>query len=390
MSGRHNHAEKFKVTFIASKSGIGLSRYFANLAIALKKAGNNIILVSSYNQEEQNLFEEIKEAKIRHYKLSELHHIRIKPLITEAKKLGKIIDREKPSIIHTNGFRHLIFVLLALKFFSKEKKVRIVVTIHSFLHGTPYEKLALLIEALLINLFTDLAIPVARSTALKLIKYGAHPSKLVPIYNGVELKIFSGDNDDTQLSFLPINLSQPSLLIGYFAELIPRKGHKYLIKAFPKVLREFPNAILILTGKGPEINNLKQLANALDIKNSIIFTGRIKYRNLYRLLKRIDIFVFPSLSEICPLAILEAMAAGKPIVATNVGGIPEIVKHNVNGILVPPKDPEKLADAIKELARNPEKARMMGEKSRELAEEKFSLDKIASIITRCYNLIVEK
>jgi len=255
---KHSYIRRNNVLFIASKKDVGLSYYFTHLAIAVKKTGNNVILISTHNQEEYGLFKEIEKAKIKHYKLKELDRIRIRTLITEAKKLGRIIDQEKVNVIHVNGFRHLLFAFLALKFFSKEKRAKIVVTIHSFLHGTPYEKLALLIEGLLINFLADLAMPVAKSVATKLIQYGAHSNKIFPVYNGVDIRIINKRNDeDIQSSFLPINMPKSSLVIGYFAKLIPRKGHKYLIKAFSKVLREFPNAKLVLTGEGQEMNNLK-------------------------------------------------------------------------------------------------------------------------------------
>ena len=374
---------RFKILFIASKRNIGLSYYYTQLGITLKNVGNKIILVSSNKQEEPNLFDKIKKAKIPHYKLSSLDTLKIKTLIVEAKKLGKILDTEKIDIIHGNGIHHLIYAFLASKIFSNRRKPKkIIVTLHSYLHGTPLEKLTLLIESILINLLADKAIPVSKSFTKKLIHYGVNPKKIQTIYNGVTLKTFQNINN----FILPIKPSS-SLLIAYSATHEPRKGHIYLIQAFSIVLKEFPNAKLVLTGKGPLTKNLKHLAKKLKIEKNIIFTGQIPYKDLYNLLHNINIFVFPSLAEICPIAVLEAMAAGKPIVATNVGGIPEIVKQNINGILVQPKNPEKLASAIIEIAKNPKKAEIMGQKSRKIVEENFNLTKIVENITNCYRKI---
>jgi glycosyltransferase involved in cell wall biosynthesis len=379
------------VLFIASKRNVGLSIYFAKLATALKRAGNNIILISASIQEEPNLFKKIENTKIKHYKLDGLDHIEIKTLTRKAQKLGKIIDQENIDMVHVNGIRHLLYAFLASRLFARKKNTKIVVTIHSILHGTPYMEVALLIESALINFCANMALPVCKSTALKLKNHGTLSSRMTTVYNAVDLRSTRRpEKTACQDKFFFGALSpKPTITIGCCAELIPRKGHIYLIQAFFKILREYPDARLILTGSGTLENYLKKLCRELKIDNSVTFTGKINYENLRQLLEKIDIYAFPSLSELFPLAILEAMAAGKPIVATDVGGIHEAMEDGKNGILVPPKNPQRLAEAIIELIRNPEKAKRMGEENRKTAMERFSMEKIAAQITKCYELVTK-
>jgi glycosyltransferase involved in cell wall biosynthesis len=125
----------------------------------------------------------------------------------------------------------------------------------------------------------------------------------------------------------------------------PVKGHAYLLRAFSML--DDPEAQLWLVGDGVLRHSLQSLARELGIEDRVTFWGR--RHDVASLLSRSDLFVLPSLSESCPHALLEAMAAGVPVVATDVGGVPEIVQNGVTGRLVPPRDANGLGDAIREL-----------------------------------------
>jgi len=135
---------------------------------------------------------------------------------------------------------------------------------------------------------------------------------------------------------------------------------------------------------------LEFFSRRLNIEKKILFTGKIEHRAVYELLNKIHIYAFPSLAELFPYSILEAMAAGKPIVATEVGGIMEIIENGKTGILVQPGNPEELAKAIEEFINNPTKAKQMGETCRRLIEERFALSKIAYYLTRSYEFSLER
>ncbi len=379
---------KLNILFMGSSRNGGLTFNFTNLAIALRKFGHNVIMVSEPKEEEKGLFRELARNQINCHTLHGLDNLSIKNTIRAAGTMEKIIDYHDVDVIHAQGIRHSLVAFLASKIFRCKKKIRVVVSIHTTSHGTLYENATLLVESFLLNICAHLAMPVAKSFANRLVNFGLCPDKVVTVHNGIDLELFDEImRSNEYLSLLPADFrSSSSIVVGYFANMVPRKGHKYLIEAISEVSKEFPNIRLIITSNGPLRDKLKILSENLDIKRKVLFTGKVGYRSLYQLLKRIDIYAFPSLAELFPFAILEAMAAGKPIVATNVGGVSEAVIDGVNGHLIPPKEPISLAKAIINLINDSDKAKEMGKNSRMLVEEKFDLAKIVHDLTRCYEL----
>lgn len=378
--------KKFNLLFMASSKNVGLTFNLTRLAIALKKIGHKVIVVSESKEEEKGLFEELIRRGVKCYAICGIDNFSIKKTMSAAKKIGKIIENHDVDVVHAQGIRHMLVAFIASKIFCRDKKIGITVSVHTTLHGRPYENLTPLVESFLLNMCADIAMPVAKSVANKLVNFGLFPNKVAHIHNGIDLDlcemIMCGDE---YLFSVPHDFKSSShVIVGYFAKMIPHKGHKYLIKAISEVAKEFPNIRLVITGNGPLREELKILSENFGIEKKVLFTGRIEYRSLYQLLKRIDIYAFPSLAELFPFAILEAMAAGKPIVATDVGGVSEAVIDGVNGYIVPPRDPTSLANAILKLINDSEKAKEMGKNSRRLAEEKFNLPKIAYDLTKCY------
>jgi len=144
----------------------------------------------------------------------------------------------------------------------------------------------------------------------------------------------------------------------------------------PKIVQQFPSTRLLLVGEGPLRGDLQRLTKALDLERHVIFTGL--RTDVPRLLQAVDVFVLPSLWEGFGLVLLEAMVAGRPIVASSVGAIPEIVLDAETGLLVPPRQPDSLAGAILALLENPAWAARMGAAGRKRVEAKFSLDTIVA------------
>lgn len=379
---------KLNVLFIASGRNIGLTFNLSRLAIALKEFGHEIIVVSEPKEEKTGLVEELKQRGIQHYALSGIDAFSVKKTLNAARAMGKIVDYYNVNVVHAQGIRQLVAAFLACKVFAHRKKVGIVASIHTTLHGGPHENVALLIESFFLNICADLAMPVAKSVAEDLVNFGAIRNKVVTIYNGIDLNLLDKVmcNDEYSSVLLDEINDSSVIVVGYFARLDRVKGHRYLIKAISEVSKTFPNIKLILTGEGPLRDELVNLSRALNLEEKVLFTGKISHESLYKLLKRVDIYAFPSLAELFPYAILEAMAGGKPIVATNVGGVVEVIKNEETGLLVPPGDSTELAKGIKSLINNPIEAKEMGIRCRKLIEGKFTLHKIAHDLTRCYEL----
>lgn len=161
--------------------------------------------------------------------------------------------------------------------------------------------------------------------------------------------------------------SRPLLCAG---RLVPVKGLTTLLRAWPSVLKDEPRAILLLAGEGPDEQPLRAQAAALGLAGSVRFLGFRE--DIPSLLACAEALLLPSLNEGFGMALLEAMAMGKPVVASAVGGVPELVLDGRTGLLVPPADPGALATAIRRLVEDPRAARQMGEAGRERARMSFS------------------
>ena len=151
-----------------------------------------------------------------------------------------------------------------------------------------------------------------------------------------------------------------------------QKGHCYLIQAVSKVRKEFPKVKLLVTGEGEEENNLKKLVKSLDLTNEVIFAGLSS--DIEKILPMAELFILPSLWEGLPNALLEAMAAGLPIIATKVGGIPRVIEDGREGILIAPEDIHGLANAIKKLLTDQKLANTLSANAQRKAVDHFSIE----------------
>jgi glycosyltransferase involved in cell wall biosynthesis len=163
---------------------------------------------------------------------------------------------------------------------------------------------------------------------------------------------------------LPVPEDQVALFVGV---LEPCKGVDVLLEAFARVVRELPGARLQIVGEGPRRAELEAQARRLGLGPSLVFRGTFPRRELPALLDAARLLVLPSRSEGLPRVIVEAMARARPVVATRVGGIPELVEHGVTGLLVPPEDPDALADALVRLLADRDLAARMGAEARRRA-----------------------
>ena len=200
---------------------------------------------------------------------------------------------------------------------------------------------------------------------------GIPPQKLVVVPNGIPVEEFQMDNKAETRAALGISVT--SLVIGTVGRLHPVKGTRHLIEAFAQC-RTSCQLVLLVIGDGPQRAQLESLAQRLGIADRVYFLGN--RTDVPRLLQAMDVFVLPSEWEGMPNAALEAMATGLPVVATAVGGTPEVVVDGVTGLLVPPRNSEALAQAIAQLLADPELRRRMGQAGRERVEQLFSVEQM--------------
>jgi len=176
---------------------------------------------------------------------------------------------------------------------------------------------------------------------------------------------------------------EDTLIITTIAELHERKGQKYLIETIPKVVEKFPNIKLVLIGEGPNRQNLENLVKKLKLEKHVTILGRRK--NIPYLLKSSNIFVLPSRREAFGLVNLEAMLTPLPIIATDVGGIPEIVQHEKTGIIIPRENRNALTSALIDLIENPKKRENYAKEGKKRALSHFDAKKMAEKYENLYD-----
>lgn len=280
---------------------------------------------------------------------------------------------ERIDILHAHGYTATTIGRLAAIVTGVP---RIFVHLHSTYFG--YTRKQLLIERIL-SAFTDAVICCSDAVA----RFAADterisPSRIRVIYNGIRIPApcapatvpgIAPDVGDT--------------VIGCVASLVQHKGHRYLLESFREVRRAVPKAKLLLVGEGVLRQDLERAAAALGIADAVIFHG--KADDVAPLLSLMDVVVLPSSErEGLGIALIEAMALGKPVVGTAIGGIPETVTDNVNGRLVPPRDAAALAEAIMALATDRALARKLGANGRDTVRSKFTAAGMLSAIDRLY------
>lgn len=183
-----------------------------------------------------------------------------------------------------------------------------------------------------------------------------------------------------------MGVAQDRPLIGTVANFTPKKDHPSLVAAIDLVRRRVPEVMAVLIGSGPEERHVREQVADRGLDRNVSFLGT--RHDVPRLLPGLDLFVLSSRYEGLAIALLEALAAGVPCVATRVGGIPEAVEHGTHGLLVPPSDPAALAGAVRELLDDPPRRARMGWEGREHLETRFSIERATRRIEKVYERVL--
>lgn len=180
------------------------------------------------------------------------------------------------------------------------------------------------------------------------------------------------------------------ITLGVIKKLDRTYGIEYLIRGFALVEKRYRNARLLIAGDGPLLGELKNLACQLGCERKIEFTGKIPHSQVPALLNQMDIFVMPSIRESFGVAALEASACELPVIASNVGGVPEVILDKKTGLLIPPQNPSAIADAILYLIANPDRRKKLGKSGREFVMKNYDWQKNAQRMERLYKEILNR
>ena len=311
----------------------GVKRLFAWMIPRFDANRYNVALVSL---RKKDLSEETLESF--GVDITYLHKGKFDPSTLTA--LLKVIDRKKIDILHLHGYGATTFGRMAGAF----RRLPTIVHEHANLTTTPwFQKVA---DAVL-EPSTDIAIAVSKSTADFLIHARQlPPDKVKTVYLGVPLDEFSRERSPQEIAEArqELGVAPGEFAVGTVTRLHDSKGNNYLVDAAALVLKERPKAKFFLVGEGPLLPDLQQQAQALGLGDRFVFHGFAK--DVAAVVSAFDLSVFPSLWEGTPLTVFEALAMGKPIVATDADGLLDVLTNDHDAVIVPKRDPRALATAI--------------------------------------------
>lgn len=241
------------------------------------------------------------------------------------------------------------------------------------------------LEWFILRRFCDRVMSVSEEARQYHIKIsGTSAGQVTTIYNGIDLSTFVNMDYAHERNAVRAELRIPrdANVLVTVAVLRPPKGIQFMIRALPAILPSCPNTYYLIVGGGSHHSALLEETRKAGVKERVIFAGMRK--DVPRLLAASDVFVLPTLTEALPTVLAEAMAAKLPIVASRVGGIPEMIANGQNGILLPPEDVDRLAKACIHLLENPEKRLDMGAEGWKTVHRKFSIERQVEQLKELY------
>jgi glycosyltransferase involved in cell wall biosynthesis len=295
------------------------------------------------------------------------------------RQIRKLIRKHHANVIHSHGYKADIYGYTASAFLSVGR----IATCHNWLgHSWSMRCYAALDRIILRNF--DRVVVVSNPVAQILRRWHV-PAKMVStISNGVEIESFR----NAPPTFKGECSANDAPIVGFVGRLVPEKGGAELLRAAQLVLRTLPTTKFAIIGNGSARSEWESLAHDLGIHDRVMFTGvRTDMPGIYASLRML---VLPSLREAMPMCVLEAMAAGTPVIATRVGAVPRLVDHNRTGVLVQPGDVNALAAAITRLLSHPHWSQQLGENGRARVEEHFSADAMARDYLEAYREVLDK
>lgn len=352
----------------------GISTYTVSLAKALKAKGEDVVVASSGGV----LVSELTSGNISHIKInistkSELSLKVLRGIVD----VYKMVKRLNIDVIHSQTRVTQVVGFIV----SKLCKVRLVTTCHGFFNKN--------MGRTLIPAWGDRVIAISDAVEKHLIKDFQVPKEKVSlIYNGIDIKKYLRDFSEQEKFDLKdsFGIRRDHAVIGTIARFTPDKGHDILLQALYEILKEKPNVQLVFVGDGKERYKIIDQVQRLGLAENVIFVK--PQINTVGILSVMDVFMFtPRRKEGLGIALLEAMASGKPVVATNVGGISSIVRDTVNGFLVKPSRHELLVEPVIRLLKDRALYQKMVQAGKETVIERFSINGMADKVQELYKEI---
>jgi len=363
-----------KILYVITKSNWGgAQRYVFDLATAMKESGYDVAVALGG---EGVLKQKLDSADIRTISIASLaRDMSVTKDTASLFTLYNIIKRERPDILHLNspkaaGLGAFAGLLLGIK--------KIIYTVHgwTFNEGRPFvERAVIVFFSWLTMLFSHRTILLSQREFNQASRFPFIKGTLVLIPLGLQRPAFLPSDEARKQISTRINFDiSKGFVIGTIAELHPVKGLKYFIEAMADIVKKHQKTLGVIVSDGKERMVLEGLIKEKGLEKSMFLTGYIE--NAAHYLKAFDVFVLPSIKEGLPYVLLEAGLASLPVIATNVGGVPEIIERKRSGILIQSKNPRELSDAISFLIEHREKRDAYGAALKANTGTRFSFEQM--------------
>lgn len=358
----------------------GAPLYTMGLSAALAKLGAEPIVITHTHagQPEEEMFGDVRVKRLKGFVIPPLNRA---ASIRIAARLHTCIKYGGFDIVHGQDI-YSPMALLSIHS-ARKRKIPSVLTCHSIHKSAGLWKLVY--QPVVFTMKRANRIIVVSNMSREFcVRLGVPKYKIMVAPNGVDLSKFNPDIDGSSMRKHLGLENEP--LVATAIRLVKRKGPDHLIAAFSKILKKVPDAKLAMAGEGPEMNNLCAQIKRLDIEKSVFMLGALPHTKVAELMATANVFVLPSMMESFPLTAVEAMAVGVPIVCPKVGGVPEIVIEEFNGLMFPPADDAALADAIVRILKNQPLAKRLRENGLKIVREKFSWEAAAKRTLNIYEM----
>lgn len=365
-----------RILHLISSGGLfGAERVAVELSKSLKKTYHCEpilgVIRNVYNPHEE-ILEEAKSNGIAYTVFSCRSQLDLKLAFS----IREFIKRNRIDVIHCHGYKSNFYGLLASR-----GEVPSVTTNHNWLTTHWKLKTYCFLDSLWIRFF-DRIVAVSNEVKKDMLRYKIPEAKIRVVDNGIALERFAKPVE-TNIMKNQLGLDEKIRIIGTIGSLVIEKGHIYLLEAARQILDVVKDLKFLIIGDGPLRKALEEKSEELGIKKDIIFMGQRK--DIPELLMAMDVFVLPSIKEGLPIALLEAMASKRPVIATRIGAIPNVIENEDIGVLVEPKDITGLRDAIMNLLNDPGRMNLLARKGFDRVCRDFSSDEMAKNYLKLYN-----
>jgi glycosyltransferase involved in cell wall biosynthesis len=300
--------------------------------------------------------------------------------------ISDFIKKNKINLVHCHGYKSNLFGLLATRGTSPARhKIPLLTTNHNWLTSCFKLKLYCFLDSFVMRFF-DRIVAVSKDVQDDMLRSGIAEKKITVIDNGLNIKRLSKVSMASLGIKAQLNIPEENRIIGAVGGLKIEKGFSYLLKAACDVVAIYKNVSFLFVGDGHLKESLVKEAEALGILDHVVFAGRRE--DIPEILSIMDIYVLSSIKEGLPMALLEAMAAKRPVIATRVGAVPKVIQDGENGLLISPADPAQLQTAICHLLENPNKAYRLAQSGydtvRELYSSEMMCEKYLDLYQSCF------